>query len=806
MNDRHHPPFPHGATADDSHGQGERRDERIQSCPAPPDLERFTLESACEGFWAWSPPTGDVYFSPRCQELIGATVDELRGTAELWRSLGDPSDLERARATILDAASRSGGTFLLELRLVRQRDGQGRWFSVRGRAVDHDASGAPMRILGTLEDITEARDVQEELRRSEERYRSLVEQQGEGIGRVDADERFTFANPAAERIFGVGRGELVGRTLHEFLDDEGRARVLDQTRRRRGGTVDSYELTIVRPDGERRTLLVTASPGVGEPGEYGGAYGIFRDITERTLAEKAVRESEARYRRLIESLPHGVGIVTSDRVAFVNRAALKTLGYERLEDVVGVHPLSLVVEGEHDHVGERLGDLIRGVAEEVSHFFTRCRHRGGTEIPVEVFATVVVYAGHPAIQLFLMDLTERQQSERRQAHLEEQLRQAHKMESIGRLAGGIAHDFNNALAPILGLAEIARSDAPPDSERSRDLQTIIESAERARDLTSQLLAFGRKQLLQMRAIDLNEVARNAHDLLRRLFRESVTIRLEIDPRPSIVRADESQLQQVLMNLAINAHDAMPEGGQVTIMTSCVELDEARARELAELGPGPHALLSVRDEGRGMDAEALSHTFEPFIATEGRTSGVGWGLATVHGIVKQHGGHITVESAVGAGTTFTVYLPQFAAAAEALGAARAVRRTRGDATILVVEDDAAVRRAACRILGSEGFRLIEARDGEEALVLARRHEGPIDVVLTDVIMPRLNGLELAQRIAVVRPDSSVIFMSGYASDIITDPGVLAGEALFIQKPFTVRSLLEKIDLALATVRRFSSAPA
>lgn len=779
----------------------EERDVRTIAHDVPEELVSFVMNSSNEGFWSFCPSTGDLYISPRCEELIGSTLESLPRVFKLADRLVHPKDIEPTRATFRHAIAHDDNPFDFAFRFWKATEERWRWFKCRCEVVARDDVGAPLRVLGTLRDITDFRQSNDSLGTSEDRYRQLVERQGEGIGIVDSKERFTFANPAGEEIFGVPPGELVGRSLREFVDDDEYDRVLGQTEQRRKGQTNTYELNIVRPDKGRRTILVTATPGVVGEKDYGGAFGIFRDITERKRAEGAVRESEERYRQLIDSLPHGVAIVTAREVKFVNRSALDIFGYRHIRELEGVKPLSLVAPGEGDHVFEQLSQMALGELVGPIHHFTRGLKTDGSEVPLEVFTTRVFFEGEPAFQIFMMDITERQDGERQQVLLEEQLRQALKMESIGRLAGGIAHDFNNMLAPILSLSQIALTEADADSTLSQDLRTITEAAERARDLTQQLLAFGRKQLLRMRVLDFNAIITNAHDFLRRLIREDIEIELQLEPELGAIRADDAQLHQILMNLSHNASDAMPDGGTVTIRTRNAELDVAEASLLAELEAGAYVILEVHDTGSGMDEETRDHVFEPFFSTKGKGQGTGLGLATVHGIVKQHDGHIMVETAPGTGSTFTIYLPQVLdVATEGPKTPRPMDTSHHHATILVAEDDGAVRRSACRILQSRGFRVIQARDGEEALVLARRHKGSVDVVLTDVIMPRLNGQELCQRLASLSPGTAVVFMSGYARDVIAKTGVLEEGTLFVQKPFSVRSLMDKIEEALAATRK------
>ncbi len=396
----------------------------------------------------------------------------------------------------------------------------------------------------------------------------------------------------------------------------------------------------------------------------------------------------------------------------------------------------------------------------------------------------------------IMDITDRKHAQLQHEQLEEHLRQAQKMESIGRLAGGVAHDFNNLLSPILGYAEMLLLDMKPDDPHGEDVQEIHRAADRAKELTQGLLAFGRKQVLEMKAVNLSHLVGGFQKMLRRLVREDIEVEIHLAQPLGHVRADPGQLEQVLMNLVVNANDAMPGGGRLTVETADVHLDEEYAHVHADVAPGDYVALTVTDTGCGMDDVTMSQIFEPFFTTKERGKGTGLGLATVHGIVKQHGGHIWVYSEPGRGTTFKVYL-QRADAAAPEGAAPAVEAAtpRGEETVLVVEDEAAVRRLVVGMLSAHGYRVLAAGNAEEARTLAAEHAGTIHVLLTDVIIPGANGRQLFAELARARPGLRVIFMSGYTANVIAHHGILEEGVHFLQKPFTVRALTLKVREAL-----------
>ncbi|HXF94697.1 MAG TPA: response regulator [Gemmatimonadales bacterium] len=375
--------------------------------------------------------------------------------------------------------------------------------------------------------------------------------------------------------------------------------------------------------------------------------------------------------------------------------------------------------------------------------------------------------------------------------LERQLQQAQKMEAIGRLAGGIAHDFNNLLTAIIGYADLLAENLADRPGASADLDEIRRAAERAADLTRRLLAFSRKQILEPRVVDLNALVTDFERMLRRLIGEDVELRLALAPELGLVRADPGQLEQVIMNLAVNARDAMPSGGKLAIETANVELDAAYAARHVGVTPGRYVMLAVSDTGTGMDQATKARLFEPFFTTKPPGKGTGLGLSMVYGIVKQSGGNIWVYSEPGRGTTFKIYLPQVEAGEEPEAAAGPIRDTRGTETVLVVEDAEPVRTLARRVLEERGYRVLEAQTAAEAQVAAELHRGPLDLILTDVVLPDLSGRELAERLTARWPALKVLYMSGYTDDSIVQHGVLEAGVAYLQKPFTPESLAAKV---------------
>jgi signal transduction histidine kinase/CheY-like chemotaxis protein len=436
-------------------------------------------------------------------------------------------------------------------------------------------------------------------------------------------------------------------------------------------------------------------------------------------------------------------------------------------------------------VPAKIGDRVVGVLS-----FLTTREQG---FSAEDMAIATAFASHAAIALENSRLLlESRRAYDELAETQGQLEQAQKMDAIGRLAGGVAHDFNNLLTVILGRTDILLHPLKPEDPMRRGIELIQRTAVRAADLTRQLLAFSRKQVLEPVVLDLSAVATDMKDMLGRLIGEDIALLTTPTPGLGRVKADRGQIEQVVMNLAVNARDAMPQGGRLILETANVELDDEYVRRHVGARPGPHVMLAVSDTGTGIPREIQAQIFEPFFTTKEQGKGTGLGLATVYGIVKQSGGYIEVDSEPGQGTVFRIYLPRLDAAAVTVDrSVRPAAAAGGTETILLVEDEEGVRELARDILRASGYTVLEARNGAEALLLCERHQGPLDMLLTDVVMPRMSGRELAERLAPLRPELSVLYMSGYTDDAVIRHGVLAAGTAFLQKPFTPAALVQRV---------------
>jgi two-component system, cell cycle sensor histidine kinase and response regulator CckA len=502
----------------------------------------------------------------------------------------------------------------------------------------------------------------------------------------------------------------------------------------------------------------------------------------RRAAEQALRESEARYRRIIETTSEGVWeLDRTGRTVFVNQRMSALVGYSAAE-LANQPLLDFVHESSRAAVRDCITAREQGASSQAE---ARLVCSDGRELWVLLdVAPILENESYAGALIMVMDIGLRKR-------LEEQLRQAQKMEAVGNLAAGVAHDFNNLLSVILGYAQLVIADLKPGDPIKADLEELNAAGERARDLTKQLLAFSRRQVLEPRTLDLNQVLKGMESMLRRLLREDIELSFLTAPHLGRVFADSGQLEQIVMNLLINARDATPGRGKITIETVNTDLSTEYAAAHHGVMAGPYVMLAVSDTGTGMDPATQAHIFEPFFTTKDKDGGTGLGLATVFGIVKQSGGHIWVYSEPGRGTTFRIYLPRTEGAVQAATPSQFPRDLRGSETILVVEDQEPVRTLMRVILRRQGYNVLEASNGGEALLICEQFPATIHLLLTDVVMPRISGRELAVRLAPLRPEMGVMFVSGYTENSIVHHGVLDAGVTFLQKPITPAALCRKV---------------
>lgn len=612
---------------------------------------------------------------------------------------------------------------------------------------------------------------------------------GDAVVATDIEGKVTFMNEVASELTGwnldAARGlplRSIFRIVNEQTGDEVSNPV--EVVIRQGVTVGLANHTLLISRDGRRIPIDDSGAPISRDARTLGAVLVFRDVTERRSAQRRTEQSERRYRLLFENNPQPMWVYDRESLAFVavNHAAIEQYGYAR-EEFLG---MTLKDIRPAEDIPALLEDVSRPNRELHRDGPWRHRKRDGTIISVEITSHPIEFEGRKAALVLASDITERQR-------LEEQFQQAQRLESIGRLAGGVAHDFNNLLTVINGYAAVILSEVPEGSALARRVAEIGAAGKQAAALTEQLLAFSRRQIIQPRVLNMNEVVAGIYTMLARLLGEHIEIVIQLSPDLGNIKADAAQLQQVILNLAINARDAMPKGGTLMIETSNVQLDEEYRHTHREVSPGAYIMLAVSDTGTGMTPEVRARIFEPFFTTKPVGSGTGLGLATVHGMVRQSGGWIWVYSEPGEGTTFKIYFPRTDEVAVPPQPATQ-KNLRGTETILVVEDQKDVRALAVTVLEHYGYQVLSAAGAEQAIALADASRDPIHLLLTDVIMPGMDGRVLAKRLAA-RRTIKVLFMSGYTENAIAHRGVLDAGVNYIQKPFTPESLAEKVRAVL-----------
>jgi PAS domain S-box-containing protein len=646
--------------------------------------------------------------------------------------------------------------------------------------------------MSASHDTREGKRVEEALRESEEKYRLLVENAGEAIVVVQG-KRITFVNRKGQEMIGYEATELADRSFLDFIHPEDRAMVADHYRRRmQGSTVrQEYSFRVTNKRGEVRWVELRAVVIRWESNP--ATLNVMADITDRKQAEELLQQSEIRYRALFNQSGDYVLVLEmgSDgvlRIVDVNDAALSVHGYSRGE-MVG-QPITLL----DSHIDPPVvkNRLLAMKEQDGAMFEVRHRRKDGSVFDVEVRAKTVHIGGKDLILSVERDITQRKK-------LEESLRHSQKMEAIGQLAGGVAHDFNNILAAtMMRLAMLqARSNLAPDTREA--LKELEAGAQRAASLTKQLLMFSHRSLMEFIVLDVNRLIANLLKMVRRLIGEDIDLRFEDKPVLPPVKADSGMLEQVLVNLAVNARDAMPKGGRLMISTNAAEISEEQAKANSSRRPGKFVCLSVADSGCGMDQDTLKRIFEPFFTTKEVGKGTGLGLATVHGIVAQHEGWVEVESQVGKGSEFRVYLPAVERKLEDIPeeAVFPAAVLGGNETILVVEDDLEVRRNLVELLRLMGYRVFEAPNGVEAVALWEKERAHIDLLFTDMVMPEgITGRELAERLQGEKPELKVIISSGYSEEIIQHGQPRKPGTTYLPKPYEGKTLGATVRSCLA----------
>ena len=742
-----------------------------------------------------------TYVSAAATRLTGYPVERWLEPG-FWADHIHPEDRERAVHTCT-TATREGRDHVFEYRFRTARDGD-----IWMRDIVHvakDSAGRPARLRGVMVDVTQQKVAEAALHESEDRFRHLLQNLEVGVMVLGPDTGTLLHNPAASELLGLTEAELLGRDLFDprwnVIHEDGSpfppstfpvVRALET-----GLPVHNVVMGVFRPRvGDRVWLLVNATPSLGPDGGVRQVVASFGDITQARQAGARIRVLEEAMSRLNDVVLIAEPEPLEDPgpvVIYANEAFERVTGHAP-DEIVGRSVYILFgPQTDRDAVARIIRDMRAHGAGRAELVLPR---KGGGEYQVETSAVRIPdETGQPAhLVIISRDVTERRA-------LEEQLRHSQKMEAVGMLAGGIAHDFNNLLTAMLGYTELLLTRIEPGRPHRREVEEVSRAAERAAGLTRQLLAFSRKQMLQPRVIDLNALILNLTEMLHRLLGEDIEVRTCLDPSLGRVRVDPVQIEQVIVNLAVNARDAMPDGGRLFLST-----------ESGSPGEGPRTvdpatehfvLLRVEDTGVGMDAATRDHIFDPFFTTKEVGRGTGLGLSTVYGIVRQSGGSIWVESEPGKGARFWIRLPRVdGLVPEDADAAAIPAGVRGTETILLVEDEPSVRILARESLREGGYTVLEAGDGEEALRVAAAHPGPIHLLLTDVVMPRMRGRVLADRLRAARPAVDVLFISGYPDAALDGRGTLEPGMAFLEKPFTPDALLRRVRRALDEAARKS----
>jgi two-component system, cell cycle sensor histidine kinase and response regulator CckA len=773
-----------GATLDvDEQHQATTRDRAMH------ERLQLALTASRTGIWEWDLSAQRVHWSPECHAIFG--LAEFDGTVATFEQMVHPDDRAVNAARLIHAVA-TGSDYASEFR-VRRPDGEELWISNLARVL-LDQDGKASRLVGTAQDVTERKRTEALARESQERLRVAIDTAPMSAWSVDPRTRQVEIIARSQSWAPGVQAEHFPLSLANANVHEGDRAMCSAAFERSFATGAPLDLTcrLRDPDGHARWTVSHGSVVRGQDGEP-RLFGVTLDVSERMRTNEALRRSEARFAQAFHALPIGLCIAERDSAVFVdaNPTFLAMIGRRR-EEVVGKSSIELGLWSDPSHRAALVSAASLGMRD------AECRvlSANGEVRDVLYSAETIEMNGRPCILSMLHDITARKQSEAA-------LLQARKMEAVGRLAGGLAHDFNNLLSVLSSSCFLLPQQLAAGQSTGETLEVLQQVLERGTGLTRQLLALSRQQVAAPALVDCNAHLQRSLQLMRHLLGEDIVLQVDLAAELPPIRIDPSQLEQIVLNLAANARDAMPGGGHLAVRTDLVQVAANDPRLGHELGGGPHVRIRVQDDGSGMDEAAKAHAFEPFFTTKPFGKGTGLGLAVVHGIVRQCGGRVELDSSEGCGTTVTIWLPAAATAGDAAEPAAppaATAARRGTERILVVEDDDGVRRLVCSTLTMLGYDVLQARNGPEAIDRFATAAGGVRLLLTDAIMPAMNGREVAEALRRQDPGLAVIYMSGYTDDRLLHRGVLAGREDFLQKPFSVAELSARVRSALESAGR------
>ena len=742
-----------------------------------------------------------TFLNPYSVMLTGYAMDEAMGKPlDDVFIIQNERDSQRITGLVQHALATGESTEIIDTAVLVSRD---------GREVPVDISSSPVKgggssvtgVVLVFHDTLDRKLTEEALRESEERYRSIFEESRDAIYIVTRNGHFVIANQSFMDLFGYTREEVIQRHITDLFLDKAEWRQF-QTDVEAKGAVRDYAVTMQDQHGAKLECLLTASIRISPDSKILGYQGIIRDMTEKNRAERASRESEQRYRLLAENVMDVIWILNTDlRFTYVTPSVTPLLGYP-VDEFLGLHLQRLCDAEIFQEVLSQFGPVLSSEHAALDKngadrtLEIPLRHKSGERIWIDVSFTDLLDDDNVKIGILgvVHDISRRKAAEVDKERIHAQLLQAQKMEAVGLLAGGVAHDFNNLLTVIQGNTDLAMMSLNKEDMLYADLQEIHKASQRAAELTSQLLLFSRKQPMRLVSININRVVEDLLKMLHRLIGEDVGVHTELASDLELIQADRGSLEQVVMNLAVNARDAMPNGGEFIIRTQNVVLDNEAVRAMTEGRPGRFVVLSLSDTGVGMEESTLERIFEPFFSTKGRGQGTGLGLSVVYGIVKQHQGWIDVKSRVGAGSAFHIYFPvQTGSRAMASDAPDEVADHRGQGEfILVIEDESGVRHLTTKALTEHGYRVISAKNAAEARSLFTQERFRLDMVVSDVVLPDGTGVELVGEFRAVEPELPVLLCSGYTDQKSQWETIQEKGYPFLQKPFNISDLLRKVQ--------------